>query len=69
MTVVFFAPDMKIAMTSPVVLEITHGPGPDCESNFTMHFLIPFAIQANPPMPTETGVFFRNVPETTVYVR
>lgn len=60
---------MKIAMTAPVVTEIVHGPGPDCESNFTMHFMVPFDLQANPPMPLEKGVFIRTLPEASVYVR
>jgi len=59
----------KIAMTSPVVTEIRHGAGPDCESNFTMHFMVPFAYQPNPPTPTEDGVFIKNVPAFTVYVK
>jgi len=60
---------MKINMTAPVVTEIIHGAGPDCESNFTMHFMVPFDLQANPPQPTEAGVFIKRVPEMTVYVR
>ncbi|XP_060570816.1 heme-binding protein 2-like [Ruditapes philippinarum] len=60
---------MKIAMTTPVVTEVLHGPGPDCESNFTMHFMIPFALQNNPPQPTESGVFFKHFPEAIRYVK
>ena len=60
---------MKIAMTSPVVTEIKHGQGPDCESNFTMHFMIPFELQANPPMPLEKGVYIRKLPPFTVFVK
>jgi len=59
----------KLAMTAPVVTEIVHGPGPDCESNFTMHFMIPFDMQANPPQPTDPSVYIRYVPELTVIVR
>lgn len=59
----------KIDMTTPVVTEVIHGQGPDCESNFTMHFLIPYALQANPPQPTEKDVFIRHVPEMTVFVK
>lgn len=61
--------DIKIPMTTPVITEVLHGPGPDCESNFTMHFLMPFAFKANPPQPTEQGVYIRNVPEMTVFVK
>ncbi|WAQ99831.1 HEBP2-like protein [Mya arenaria] len=61
--------NQKIAMTAPVVTEIVHGPGPDCESNFTMHFMVPFDLQANPPAPTESSVFIKRVPEMTVYVK
>ncbi|XP_053406343.1 heme-binding protein 2-like [Mercenaria mercenaria] len=61
--------NMKIAMTTPVITEVLHGPGPDCESNFTMHFMMPYALQANPPQPTESGVFIRNLPEMTVLVK
>ncbi len=60
---------MKIPMTAPVVTEIEHGAGPDCESNFTMHFFIPFNLQSNPPAPVEAGVFIRNVPANTVIVK
>lgn len=59
----------KIAMTAPVVTEIEHGPGPDCESNFTRHFFVPVALHANPPAPTDPSVFIKHVPEMTVYVR
>lgn len=64
-----FFSDLKIDMTAPVVTEIVHGAGPDCESNFTMHFMLPFHLHAHPPQPTEQGVFIRAVPEMTVYVR
>ena len=56
-------------MTTPVVTEVLHGPGPDCESNFTMHFMIPFGLQGNPPQPTETGVFIKRFPEAIRFVK
>ncbi|XP_052281524.1 heme-binding protein 2-like isoform X2 [Dreissena polymorpha] len=60
---------MKIAMTAPVLTEVYHGQGPDCESNFTMRFMVPFALQANPPAPLDPTVFIDRQPAITVAVR
>ncbi|KAL4227205.1 Heme-binding protein 2 [Mactra antiquata] len=59
----------KIDMTAPVVDEIIHGPGPDCESNFTKHFMVPYVYTNMPPQPTESSVYIRHIPEMTLYVR
>lgn len=59
----------KIAMTAPVITEIIPGPGPNCESNFTMSFFVPKALWATAPQPTDSSVFLHQTPEVTVYVR
>jgi len=59
----------KIKMTSPVASMFKPGTGPNCKSNFTMSFYIPYSIQSNAPAPTEATVFLESVPETSVYVR
>jgi len=59
----------KIAMTAPVTTKVTPGSGPNCESTFTMSFLVPSALWDNVPKPTNRDVFLEDFPETTVYVR
>ena len=65
---VFFA-DTKIPMTAPVLETIQHGQGPDCDSIFTTHFMMPFELQSNPPAPTDPKVFIARLPAISVYVR
>ncbi|XP_060576370.1 heme-binding protein 2-like [Ruditapes philippinarum] len=60
---------MKIPMTAPVVNTVVHGQGPDCESTFTCHFMIPFDLQKAPPKPTAKDVYITTLPEMSVYVR
>merc|ERR1711892_197766 len=57
--------NMKIPMTAPVSLRILPGPGPNCESNFTMSFLIPSDIQCDlcAPSPTNSLVYLEDRPE------
>jgi len=59
----------KIAMTAPVITQIVPGPGPNCESTFTMSFYVPKALWSNIPVPTNADVFLHELPEATVYVR
>jgi hypothetical protein len=61
--------DLKIPMTAPVLKQIGICQGQNCKADVTEHFMMPFNLQANPPTPTETGVFIRRLPEFTVYVR
>ena len=56
-------------MTAPVVNQIEHGQGPDCESNFTMHFMIPLDMYANPPTPLDKTVFIRRIDESMALVK
>ncbi|XP_045215552.1 heme-binding protein 2-like [Mercenaria mercenaria] len=60
---------LKIPMTAPVVRQIDPCQGSNCMSNYTEHFMMPFNLQSNPPVPTEAGVFIRSLPAMTVYVR
>jgi len=59
----------KIAMTAPVITEIVPGPGPNCESTFTMSFYVPAALWGGIPQPTSADVFLHHDEERTVYVR
>merc|ERR1711962_271244 len=54
---------VKIAMTSPVTTFVVPGAGPNCESNFTMSFLIPEIHSEAPPAPTNPDVFVEERPE------
>jgi len=57
----------KIAMTCPVIVRIIPGPGPACESNFTMSF---FNIPGkNPPKPSADDVTLTTLPKLRAYVR
>ena len=56
----------KIEMTTPVLVDVSPGPGPTCGSNFTVAF---YATEgAVPPSPTNPALFVRHVPERLVYV-
>jgi len=59
----------KIPMTAPVITRVIPGAGPACESNFTISFFVPFAVQANPPKPTKDDVFISMIPEHEAFVR
>ncbi|XP_046548673.1 heme-binding protein 2-like [Haliotis rubra] len=56
----------KIDMTAPVIIKIIPGPGPACESNFTMSF---FVARDNPPRPTDPKVSLQRFPSFRAYVR
>ncbi|KAK6177130.1 hypothetical protein SNE40_015296 [Patella caerulea] len=58
----------KIAMTSPVITRLIPGPGPACESNFTMSFYISNTV-TNPPAPTDPKVKLTQLPAMDAYVR
>merc|ERR1711976_212811 len=58
------AQDLKIAMTSPVLTKVTPGSRPNCESMFRRSFYIPYIHQADPPLPTEEGVFLEHPCQT-----
>ena len=47
---------VKVPMTVPVLNSVQVTQGPFCAANFTMHFFLPYANQANPPTPTEKTV-------------
>jgi len=60
---------MTIDMTAPVLTEIIPGPGPNCESNFTMSFYVPKALWDSAPEPSASDVFLHDMPDVTVYVK
>lgn len=60
---------VKIAMTAPVLTRVAHGQGPNCESFFTMHFLIPLSQQDAPIPPTDPQVFIDTTPAFDVFVK
>ncbi|KAK7495530.1 hypothetical protein BaRGS_00013228 [Batillaria attramentaria] len=62
------AKGQKIAMTAPVIDRIIPGPGPACESNFTMSFFVS-PKEGQPPQPTDKTVFLSSMPKMRVYVR
>ena len=53
---------MKIPMTAPVSMRIIPGEGPNCESNYTMSFYIPSALQEDTPTPTDPLVYIEERP-------
>ena len=61
--------DMHINMTTPVLREVYHGPGPTCESTFISHFMIPYGNQNDIKIPTDPDVYIRDMPEMKVFVR
>ncbi len=60
---------MRIAMTAPVITNVSPGLGPNCESNFTMSFYVPKVHWDETPNPTGDGVFLEQLPTMDVYVR
>ena len=57
----------KIAMTAPVLVDVTPGPGPTCGSNFTVAF---YAGRegVTPPAPQTPELFVQRQPGRKVYV-
>jgi len=58
-----------ISMTAPVINRVMPGQGPTCADNFTVSFMVPFELQDNPPMPTDTSVSLTSIPAHQAYVR
>ncbi|XP_052073939.1 heme-binding protein 2-like [Mytilus californianus] len=58
----------KIAMTAPVLVRLIPGPGPACESNFTMSFFMSNKV-TDPPAPTDPTVALNSAPTFRAYVR
>jgi len=58
-----------IDMTAPVITQVIPGPGPNCESNFTMSFYVPKSLWDTAPLPSASDVFLHQLPEMTVYVK
>ncbi|KAK7116250.1 heme-binding protein 2-like [Littorina saxatilis] len=63
------ADQVKIPMTAPVLTTVEHGAGPNCASNFTMHFMLPHAQWAAPIKPTNSQVNIVTLPAMDVYVK
>lgn len=63
------ANSVKIPMTAPVLVTMAHGQGPNCATNFTMHFMIPHDQWSNPIPPTNSNVHIVTLPPMDVYVR
>ncbi|KAJ8251332.1 hypothetical protein GJAV_G00220190 [Gymnothorax javanicus] len=59
----------KMDMTSPVVLKIKKTWSFWWSNVYTLSFLLPSAYQKNPPKPTNSEVYFTDMPEMNVYVR
>ena len=57
----------KIAMTTPVVTE--YNSKADGKYDVSMYFMVPFALQANPPKPNDTSLFIERAPAMTFYVK
>merc|ERR1712157_666978 len=51
--------NIKVDMTSPVLTKIVPGAGPNCESNFTVSFYVPYKYQGSlePPKPASSYVY------------
>ncbi|XP_068234272.1 heme-binding protein 2-like [Palaemon carinicauda] len=62
-------PNIRIDMTSPVTTFVEPGPGPTCQSTFTMGFLIPEEHQEDPPPSGDNTIFFESRPEMVVLTR
>ncbi|XP_012937304.1 heme-binding protein 2-like [Aplysia californica] len=60
---------VKIPMTAPVATQVIHGAGPNCESDFVMHFMLPHAYWPSPIQPKDASVFIAEMPAMDVYVR
>ncbi|XP_022099525.1 heme-binding protein 2-like [Acanthaster planci] len=59
----------KIAMTAPMIIRVMPGQGPDPIENFTVSFMVPFELQPNPPLPSDSSVFVSTMPPHQAYVR
>merc|ERR1711872_139860 len=61
--------NQKIPMTAPVTLRIEPGEGPNCESFYTMSFLIPSDLQEGTPEPTNSLVYLEDRQEMKVVTK
>ncbi|XP_064170275.1 heme-binding protein 2 isoform X1 [Anguilla rostrata] len=59
---------VKIDMTAPVVVKMKEKPYWH-SSVYTLSFLLPSAYQESPPTPTNSEVYFTDMPDMNVYVR
>lgn len=57
----------KVEMTAPVVTTVI--PNSDGTTMYIMHFMIPYAVQANTPLPNDSDVYLVDVPAMNVYVK
>mmetsp|Transcript_1440 Transcript_1440/g.3082 ORF Transcript_1440/g.3082 Transcript_1440/m.3082 type:complete len:223 (+) Transcript_1440:97-765(+) len=59
-----------IDMTAPVLVKVTPGEGPNCNSTFIVSFFTPFLYQSGPPPPAPTSplVFLETMSALTVAV-
>ncbi|XP_033745251.1 heme-binding protein 2-like [Pecten maximus] len=58
----------KVAMTCPVIVRVSPGPGPACTSNFTMSFFVDPAAKT-PPKPSTEDIYMTTIPALKAYVR
>merc|ERR1711963_1185 len=63
------AANTKIPMTAPVLMRVVHGQGPNCGTNFTMHFMLPHAMWSSPITPSDNHVSLVTLPAMDVYVK
>ncbi|XP_048846717.1 heme-binding protein 2 [Brienomyrus brachyistius] len=59
----------KIDMTSPVVMKVEEDKSFWESTVFTVNFLLPSAFQGNASAPTDSTVYFTDMPDMKVYVR
>ena len=61
---------MTIDMTTPVLIKVQPGQGPNCNSTFTVSFYVPYKYQTaeGPPAPTDKRVYIQEIPDLYVGV-
>jgi len=60
----------KIEMTTPVLTTVYHGAGPNCESVFVMHFMLPYSYWASPLKPSAfPTTYIADIKPMDVFVR
>ncbi|KAJ8264172.1 hypothetical protein GJAV_G00146020 [Gymnothorax javanicus] len=60
---------VKINMTAPVLIKIPEERRKWKATVYTVSFLLPSAYQESPPKPTNEKLYFKTMPDMTVYVR
>ncbi|KAI1884286.1 hypothetical protein AGOR_G00224870 [Albula goreensis] len=60
---------VKIDMTSPVVVKMQEERSWFQKSTYKLSFLLPSAYQTNPPAPTNSELYFTDMPDMHVYSR